>query len=57
MLDHPGAIQVPTGAPKWPKTAEIDDDKKPQLDSKWEEAKSVCAFLQGVWKGRECQIH
>ena len=21
MLDHPGAIQVPTGAPKWPKTA------------------------------------
>ena len=21
MLDHPGAIRVPTGAPKWPKTA------------------------------------
>ena len=21
MLDHPGAIQVPTGTPKWPKTA------------------------------------
>ena len=21
MLDHPGAIQVPMGAPKWPKTA------------------------------------
>ena len=21
MLDHPGAIQVPTGAPTWPKTA------------------------------------
>ena len=22
MLDHPGAIRVPTGAPKWPKTAQ-----------------------------------
>ena len=21
MMDHPGAIEVPTGAPKWPKTA------------------------------------
>ena len=21
MFDHPGAIQVPTGTPKWPKTA------------------------------------
>ena len=27
MLDHPGAIQVPTGAPKWPKTA----PKRPKM--------------------------
>ena len=31
MLDHPGAIQVPTGTPKWPKTA----PKMALHDQKW----------------------
>ena len=37
MLDQPGAIQVPTGALKWPKTAPKRPrmSQNPQNGSKW----------------------